>query len=69
MRRNLIYIPNTWRDVVITQRTIWKKDYKEQVAIMFDNNRDCVLDNDVNFYVKEKQFFDAIKPKKLGKFT
>lgn len=51
-------------DVVITQRTIGKKDYKEQVAIMFDNNRDCVLDNDVNFYVKEKQFFDAIKTPK-----
>lgn len=48
----------------MTQKTIDKKDYKSQIAIMFDNNRDCVLDNDVNFYVKEKQFFDAIKTPK-----
>lgn len=51
-------------DVVLTQKTIDKKDYKSQIAIMFDNNRDCVLDNNVHFYVQEEQFFESIKTPK-----
>ncbi|MDD5212916.1 MAG: hypothetical protein PHG82_00600 [Candidatus Gracilibacteria bacterium] len=48
-------------DVVLTQKEIGAKNFKDQIAIMFDSNRDGVLDQDVHFYTKEKEFFDAIK--------
>jgi len=36
-------------------------DFKSKLAIIFDYNKDGLLDNKVHFYTKEKQFFDAIK--------
>lgn len=35
--------------------------FTDKLGVIFDYNQDGLLDNDVHFYTKEKQFFDAVK--------
>ncbi|MDD3145544.1 MAG: hypothetical protein PHV23_05550 [Candidatus Gracilibacteria bacterium] len=51
-----------FNNVYKTQEKLNKSTvFTDKLAVLFDYNQDGLLDDDVHFYTKEKQFFDAIK--------
>ena len=54
-----------FNNVYKTQEKLNKSTvFTDKLAVLFDYNQDWLLDDDVHFYTKEKQFFDAIKTEK-----
>lgn len=51
-----------FRNVYKTQEKLNKSTkFTDKLWVIFDYNQDGLLDNNVNFYTKEKQFFQAVK--------